>query len=120
MIRNTHTVDVTIASGASLSGAVDLEGFAVVAIEMPAAWTAAGITFQAASLSGGTYLDVYDDAGAEVAISAGASRVIAVTGADADALAPLQFIKIRSGTGGVPVAQAAERKLRLICKSSAF
>lgn len=111
---------MTIASGQSLSNEVDLEGFSVVAIEMPGAWTAAGLSFQAASLRGGTHKDLYDDAGAEVQVSAGASRVVAVTGADADALAPLRFIKIRSGTAATPVNQAAERSLRLICKASAY
>lgn len=115
--KSNQTIDVTIAATESLSTQADLEGFSVVAIEMPAAWTAAAITVQAASLRDGTFKDVVDDGGTEVSITAAASQVIAVSAAK-DALAPLRFIKLRSGTGALPVAQAAERVIRLICKAT--
>ena len=104
MARGDRAVDVTIADLASLSGEVDLEGAVLVGIAMPAAWTAANLTFQAASATGGTFQDVYDDAGGEVTVIAAVSRAIGVDVA-AGALAPFRYIKVRSGTTGTPVVQ---------------
>ncbi len=106
---------VTIANGASLSGEVDLGGYALAAIQMPSAWTAANLTFQAATASGGTFQEVYDDLGNELTVQAAASRCIGIDSV-AGALAPLRFIKIRSGTAATPVNQAADRTLTLILK----
>lgn len=106
---------VTIANGASLSSEVDLGGYALTAIQMPTAWTAASLTFQAATASGGTFQDVYDDLGNEITVQAAASRCIGID-AVAGALAPLRFIKIRSGTSATPVNQGADRTLILILK----
>ena len=82
---------------------------------MPAAWTAAGLTFQAASESEGTFNDVYDDAGTELSIAADASRVV-VNKDLMQKLKGLQYVKIRSGTTGTPVVQIDERTLTLVMK----
>ena len=102
----------TIASGTSLSGEIEVKN-QLLAIEMPAAWTAASITFQASSTSGGTYKDVYDDLGSEVTLTAGANRVITIDN-NALKLASLKFIKLRSGTTATPVNQAAARVINII------
>ena len=115
-IAGTTTKALTIANGASLSGEIDLEGFKNFAIEMPAAWTAANLTFQAASASGGTFQNVHDDAGTEVVVTAAAARVIGMDAVKRE-LAALRFIKIRSGTTGTPVNQGAARTLTLILKA---
>lgn len=112
---NTTTRTVTIAASASLSGEIDLEGFTLAAIEMPAAWTAANLTLQAASASGGTFQDLKDDAGAEVTITAAAAIMIGLD-AVAPEVAALRFLKLRSGTSAAPVAQAAARTLTLVLK----
>lgn len=106
---------ITIAQDASLSGEIDLLGFNLFAIEMPSEWTTAVITLAACSESGGTFTPVYDDAGVEVTIQTGTSRVI---GLDLAALkiGALRYIKIRSGTVGSAVTQEAARTLKLICK----
>jgi hypothetical protein len=106
---------VTIAASASVSGEFDLEAYKLVGIIMPSAWTAANLTFQAAPVSGGTFADMYDDAGDEVTVTAAASRAI---GADyiAGALAAFRVLKIRSGTSATPVTQAAERTITLVLK----
>ncbi len=109
------TATATIAQTESLSGVVDLGGHALVGIIMPAAWTAAALTFQASNASGGTYANVYDDSAVEVTVQAAASRAIAVDMA-ALKLAPWRYIKIRSGTSATPVAQEAERTLTLVLK----
>lgn len=114
-MASQKTKTVTISSGTSLSGEVDLGPYELVAIHMPAGWDAADLTFQAADSPGGTFHDLYDDDGNEVTVTAAASRAIAVK-SDEKALAPLHAIKIRSGTSGVPVNQTADRTLTLILK----
>ena len=113
---NTKVLTATIANAASLSGEIDLEGFKLMALLMPGAWTAAALTFQASDVAGGTFLDVYDDAGTEVTATVAASRAI---GLDAilPELAAIRFLKIRSGTTGTPVNQAAARTLTLVLKA---
>lgn len=100
----------TIAASGNLSDAIDLQGRTLRAIQMPAAWTAANITLQA-SYDGTTYANVYDDGGNEYTITAAQARFILV---DPNVLVGVRRLKVRSGTGSVPVAQAAERALQLI------
>lgn len=113
--RGVNVIPVSIANGQSLSGEVDLGGYPIVAIEMPAAWTVANLTFQGSSASGGTFKDVYDDGGVEALVVAAAGRIIGVD-AIAGVLAALRYIKVRSGTSGTPVNQGAARTLNLIVK----
>ena len=110
----------TIASGASLSDAVDTGNTnslsSIVAIIMPSAWTAADLTFQASATVDGTYNDVYDDDDNEVTVQAGASRHIVLDDEMRSHMAGLRFIKIRSGTSGTPVNQGAGRSITLVVK----
>lgn len=101
----------TIASGQSLSGIVDLGGHALVAIRMPAAWTAAVLTFQASDDDDDAFTDVYAADGIEVTAQAAASRWIAIAPPD---FVSARYLKVRSGTAAAPVNQAAERVLRLV------
>ena len=72
--NETEAQTVTIAATASLSDAARLpNGHEVVGITMPAAWTAANLTFQA-SPDGSTFYNLYDDEGNEVTVTAAASR----------------------------------------------
>ncbi|MFQ5850898.1 MAG: hypothetical protein ACE5JU_09955 [Candidatus Binatia bacterium] len=112
---NVSQRTATIAAAASLSGEIDLEGFKIIGIVMPAAWTAANLTFQAADVTGGTFQDVFDDAGTEVTVTVAAARYIGLD-ATMPELAGIRFLKIRSGTSAVPVNQAAARTLTLILK----
>lgn len=104
-----ETTTVTIANGASLSGAVDLGGRKLVAIIMPDAWTAAGLTFQG-SVDGTNFFNVYDGA-TERALTVSASYYSAFNIAD---WVGFRWIKVRSGTAGSAVNQAAERVLTLV------
>ena len=62
-IIDTQTRTATIAISTSLSAAIALPpGWYPAAILMPAAWTAADLTFQL-SLDGTTFADLYDEAG---------------------------------------------------------
>lgn len=104
---------VTIASGASLSPEVGMDGYHLIGIVMPAAWTAAAITFQGAA-DGATYNSVYDNNGTEVTVQASASRHIQLT---PSLLSGLSAVKLRSGTAGVPVNQGADRVLGLVFRA---
>lgn len=114
--RNNKTitlVQATIASGAALSDAIDIGTGELVAIVMPAGWTAASITF-AATVDDTNYLSVNDAAGSEVAVtSPAADKHILLSFAGIKGLGKT---KLRSGTVGVPVNQAAERVITLVIK----
>jgi hypothetical protein len=113
-----HAV-ATIPNGQSLSGAIDLSDYALAGLIIPAAWTAASITFVAAESQGGAYGPVYDDAGTEVTIASAsvvASRVI-VNKAVLEQLAALRWVKIRSGTASAAVNQGADRAIIVLLKA---
>lgn len=112
---STDILTATIANGASLSGEIDLGDHKILLIYMPAAWTAANLTFQVANVSGGTFQDLYDDGGVEVNVTAAVSRAIGID-LNAGPLAGARFIKIRSGTTGTPVNQGAARSIVLVTK----
>lgn len=101
---------VTIAAGTALTPEIDMGGKRLARITTPAAWTTANLTFQVAPISGGTFNDLYDSGGTEYTVTAAASRTIIIPLAD---FIGLRFIKIRSGTTGTPVAQAADRILTI-------
>lgn len=108
-VRNQSTS--TITNGTSLSGAIDLGAATLFGIQMPSAWTTANLTFQA-STDGATYANLYDSTGAEVTVTAAASQFIVM------AVPPqwigLRYLKIRSGTSGTAVNQAADRTLQIV------
>jgi hypothetical protein len=110
------SITATIANGESVSGEIMIpDDIRYLAILMPAAWTAANLTFEASEETGGTFRDVYTDAGDEVTVSAAVSRAISID-LNSSALAPYQYLKIRSGTTAVPVAQGAARELIIVLK----
>lgn len=103
-----------IATGTSLSAAVDLRGYSLVAIQMPASgWTSASLTFQASS-DGVLYQNVYDRFGNEVTVVAsGGARFIQLDPADWLGAA---YIKVRSGTSGSPTNQTGGDTVTLVCR----
>ena len=109
--RYHGTISATIASSASLSGAVEISTAPILALYIPSGWTTAAMTFQGSVDGGTTYASVFDDSGVEVqiastSINTAAAQVI-VNASVLEKLAGLQFIKIRSGTSGSPVTQTA-------------
>lgn len=105
------TTTATITSGQAVSAVVDVEGpWRPIGIIMPAAWTAANLTFSVA-VDGSTYNDLYDDLGTEVVVTAAASRFIALPPTMFAGL--LQF-KVRSGTAGTPVNQGGDRTVTIV------
>lgn len=101
---------LTITSGQSLtSDYLDLQGCRLTGIEMPAAWTAASLTFQV-SKDNITYVNLYNLNG-EVAYPAGASYGVSFNAED---FLSWRYVKVRSGTAGAAVAQGADRTLVLV------
>jgi hypothetical protein len=114
-VLNIHdTLTATIANGQSLSGALNLGGLRLFGIVMPAAWTAAGLTFRMSPDGGASWSDLYDDAGVEFIVSAAASRFIML---DPAGFSALPWLQARSGTSVAPVAQGADRSLTLMLRS---
>jgi len=107
----TKEYTATIASAGNLSAAVELYGGDVVRIAMPAAWTAADLTFQVSDDGGTTFRNLYWDWGPELVIDAAAAITIELS--PFIGLQRIDQIKVRSGTAGTPVAQAAEREILL-------
>lgn len=106
----------SIPNAQALTPEIDTTGRSLAGIVIPSAgWTAAVITFQVSNVTGGTYVDLYDDNGNEVTVQAAAGRAIGIDAA-ALGLAPYQFVKIRSGTTATPVNQGAQRDLIAIMK----
>lgn len=111
------TVPVRITSGQSLSAEVNVGGYRIVGIQMPAAWDAAGLALHALIAQAGstpTFGPVNDNAGADLVLAA------APAGGDYIALPPtaaligLGRIKVLSGTIATPVNQTATRDFFLV------
>lgn len=116
MTRTSKTVSIT--SGQSLSASVDLGTGVPLVLFMPAAFTGTSITFQVAyydeaNRTASTFVNLYDSAGNEVTQTVGTSRCIVL---DAAYFAGMQYLKIRSGTAGVPSAEGGTRSLVLITR----
>jgi len=104
----THNLTATIADAATESGAVDLSGTTLVGVAFPAEFDGTAVTVKAASTSGGTYVNVYDNNGLQLSLTAAASRVITI---DPVKTAGLQYIKLVAGT-----AQTGATVLTLITR----
>lgn len=109
-----QVTQATILNGASLSDVVVLDGQTLTGIAMPAAWTAAGLSFQVSYDGGTTYQEMVDSGNVAVTFTVAAAQFIAVE--------PLlwlgvQRLKVRSGTSGSPVNQGADRVLNLISQA---
>lgn len=105
----TNAVTAVISNGLSLTNRIEGGNYRLTAIQTPAAWTAAVLTFQG-SPDGVTFTDLYDQYGTEVNFACSTSRSISV---DPTLFAGYPFFKIRSGTTGSPVTQGADRTLIL-------
>ena len=107
-----YNVVATILDTASLSDAIELDGNSVVRILMPAAWDAANLTFQVSDDGGTTFVNAYWDWGAELTVTAAASRVIETS--PFVCLDHIDQLKVRAGTAGVPVVQSGDRLITFV------
>lgn len=104
---------VIIPNGASLSNSIDLRPRILVAVVVPSAWTAASMTFS------GCVDDFTREAAKSLRTQTGTELTVAVT---VDQIVPFEtedvagfpFVKVRSGTLALPVAQGADREIILL------
>lgn len=105
---NTRVLSFTISTEApSLSEVLDLQDYKYFALKMPASWTAGTITILAASNADDTPVSLYYQ-GAVQSLTVDTSRVIDLSTMGLEAVRFAQFQST--------AAQAAERKMELICK----
>jgi hypothetical protein len=104
-----EVITATIASSGTTSGAINLSGLQVVAIDMPAAVTGTTMTFTASTALDGTYDTVTEVGGAtNYSITLAASKWTAV---DVRVFAGIPFLKLVSGS-----TEAAARTFSIICR----
>jgi len=108
----TTTHNVNIAAGQSVGASAALAGRTPLRLIVGANWTAADITIQT-SLDGVTWADLYDSTGAVYTIKAAASRAIILPVSD---LIGINHLRLRSGTPGAAINQAAAATLTLVAQ----
>lgn len=97
-------VNVPFIAGASLSDAIDLRTARLIGLWIPAGFSGALLTFQS-SADGATFGELNDDTGASVSITIAAGTFVIIT--KPSQWLGVRWLKVRSGTSGAPVAQAA-------------
>lgn len=104
-----YELTATIANGATTSPAVDLGGYALIGLLMPAAFTGTTITFQM-SPDNSTFYDVYNTSGTQGSVTVAASRAVIFAAGD---FIGERFVKLISGSteGGARVIKLIARKL---------
>lgn len=114
MTTNSEYITATIAAGESLSTVVELGVSTMCGVVLPAAWTAAKVSFES-SVDGVTFGPVYDMAGViGSAANQAANDVISV---DPARFLGFSYIKIRSGVPGALVNQVDSRTLTVIARN---
>lgn len=98
---------VVIANGATTSAALELEGHALVGIEMPSAFTGTTITFTG-SLDNTTFVALYNSDGTQLSVPVSTSRMILFC--PGDFVGP-KWIKVVSGS-----TEGAARTLCLVTR----
>ena len=104
-------VDATISSGSSVSDDLDISGYKVVQIFMPAAFDGARLAFQTRPDTSGTYQLAYDRSDNQIVVhvSQGRNYLIAP-----ELLAGLEHFRIRSEDGsGNAQNESADRTITL-------
>ena len=91
-----------------LTSELDLKGKHLCGILVGSSdWTAASLTLMVSPTSGGTFYPVHSSSGEVSRVGAGETYFTL----NEEEVRGLRFIKVRSGTSGTPVAQAAAREL---------
>lgn len=114
MKSNYLVKQCVIPAGQALTSVINIEDYNYVTIVMPDVWTAANLTLQVSPSVDGPFKNAYDDSGTEVSITAAAARTLNAS----TKIGSYKYIKLRSGTAGVPVNQVAERTIVLILKKN--
>lgn len=103
---------VTIATGAGTASAeIDLGAASAAGIILPADWVTSDITFKVSDDSGGTYQDLYNEAGAKITLAAMQASWSIGLDAVGSALFAFRYVKIVSVT-----SQAGTKTIKIVSK----
>lgn len=108
-----ETLPVSIESGTSMTGTVNLGGLRLFGIIVPPEWTEANISFQMSPDTGDNWFEICDTNGEPVVTLAAAESYFAV---DPRCFASIQYLRLRSGEKGAEISQAGDRTLQLILR----
>ena len=101
-VPRTLGTSVTINSGASLSGAIDVSQYIAGIVHFPAAWTTARLGYYVASTTGGTFLPYSNSTGLVQVTNPAVSNAYELP----DGLAAARWLKLSSqNSTGVAVNQ---------------
>lgn len=107
-IKNiSYQSTVTIANGATLSDAVDLSGYVLVGLIIPAAFTGTTITFSMSD-DNATFYGINNAGGTALSATVAVSKCILFTPGD---FVGIRHLKLTSGS-----AEAAARTIKLITR----
>jgi hypothetical protein len=109
MATQRAAVDVVIANGGTTSSNGNLDRGRLVGIQMPAAWTAGGLTIQALAADGATFVGLVDKAHAALGAVTSPAANDYIVFLPADHLECLGIVRLVAGA-----AQGAARTIRLI------
>lgn len=84
-----------IAAGSGTTDVIQLRESATFGFITPAALDSTAFTFTVCDTPTGTFVPLYDSAGAAPSITVTVSRAYAVVGAEADAVAPWPFVRLK-------------------------
>ena len=122
LAQQPRYISVVIASGEAVSSAINTSACTPIAMEVAtqtsAGWTTANLTVLA-TVDGTNYRDVYDSYAVEYTIlvpSTAANSAPVHIRINPPDLWGIYSFKLRSGTTGTPVNQAAARTIRVVCK----
>jgi len=86
--------DLTIASGATTSNALDTQGYPVTGFILPSTFDGTALAIHASDAEAGTYVPLYDSDGNAIAMVVAASRAVGLTGVDGQAISAFRWIKL--------------------------
>ena len=104
----------------AVTGGVAMGADTLVGIWMPAAWVAAALTFQVSPDGGTTWLELFNDSGVAVSITAAAGQFISLVTNSNYTWRGINMLKVRSGTSGSPIIQTGGATVTLIGRPETF
>jgi hypothetical protein len=114
---------ITASGGISASvatGGVAMGADTLVGIWMPATWVTAALTFQVSPDGGTTWLELFNDSGTAISITAAASQYISLVINSNYTWRGINMLKVRSGTSGAPVVQTGGATVTLLGRPETF
>ncbi len=114
----------------ALTGEFDLGEHDLFAFEIPTGFSGTTISFQSKTKhqpeagdlnpeEAENWRNVFDSSGTELTVTVASNRIVVPTAAVKEALAPLRYLRIRSGTSAAPFNQNPTQLIKIIAKRMA-